>query len=129
MKKLSLDDIRTKMMKAKPFSPYAEFDSGMDCIRVYLRDCSSTEDRVSPHITLIYDNHAKPNQTRLSGFVIKGIHQLGMPLVGVQLVSDVINSIVKLLPAEEASEMIAQGVTNNPEVGEMQVLIPELEAA
>ena len=56
------------------FRPCAYFDEPLDCIRVIARDCSVTETRVSPRLTVLEDNYADPGAGRelYVGFTIKG---------------------------------------------------------
>lgn len=44
----------------RAFKPVAYFDSHADCIRIELRDCSFTEERISQPVTLLEDNHPRP---------------------------------------------------------------------
>jgi hypothetical protein len=56
------------------FRPCAFFDEPLDCIRVIVRDCSTTEIRVGPLLTVLEDNDAdpKPGRELYVGFTIKG---------------------------------------------------------
>jgi len=56
------------------FRPGAYFDEDLDCIRVRVRDCSVTEWRVSPQLTVLEDNYADEASGRelYVGFTIKG---------------------------------------------------------
>jgi hypothetical protein len=128
MKRITLEDVREKMFSAAPFHPYADFDVNMDCIRINLRDCSSKEVRVSPHLTVLYDNNPNDGQQPVVGMNIKGVHELGIPLFGVCLVSDILNSIVNKLPDEEALKIKRSGFANARYLGEMQVEIPAYES-
>ena len=60
--------------KIGEFRPCAFFDEPLDCIRVVVRDCSITEIRVSPLLTVLEDNDADPKAGRelYVGFTIKG---------------------------------------------------------
>jgi hypothetical protein len=44
----------------RAFMPVAYFDSHAGCIRIELRDCSFTEERISQPVTLLKDNHPRP---------------------------------------------------------------------
>jgi len=44
----------------RAFMPVAYFDSHAGCIRIELRDCSFTEERISHPMTLLEDNHPRP---------------------------------------------------------------------
>ncbi|MFZ4540097.1 hypothetical protein [Propionivibrio sp.] len=124
MKRMTLQDVRDKMFSAAPFHPYADFDDSMDSIRIHFRDCSSKEVRISPHFTVLYDNNPNKGQQPIVGMSIKGFHEFGIPLFGVCLVSDILDSIVGKLPDEEASEIKRKGFANPSYLGEMQVEIP-----
>jgi hypothetical protein len=71
MKELVLATFRDKVGE---FRPCAFFDEPLDCIRVIARDCSTTEIRVSPLLTVLEDNDADPRAGRelYVGFTIKG---------------------------------------------------------
>src|ERR1035438_3063364 len=94
------DSIGTKGLK--PFRPVAYFDRHMDCIRVELRDCSFTEERLNQHITLLEDNYPTPPRTPVAGVMIKGIkhlfNQCGLPLDGIIHVTTILDQVVKLYP-------------------------------
>ena len=57
---------------AQPFRPCAYFDEPLDCIRVLIRDCSSTEKRVDGLLTVIEDNYPSDQSKKYVGFTIKG---------------------------------------------------------
>lgn len=86
----------------RPFTPVAYFDSHMDCIRIELRDCSFTEERLNQYITLLEDNYPAPSRMAVAGLMIKGIRhifkQCGWPLAGIVHVTSILNEIVKLDP-------------------------------
>lgn len=121
----STELIKSRMLAASPFTSYADFDVEMDCIRIQLRDCSTTEDRISEHVTLVYDNYPKINQPQLVGINIKGLHELGLSLSGVYMVADLLDKIVSRLPAEEAREVRRYVGDLQPKIDEMQVDIPD----
>lgn len=56
------------------FRPCAYYDATLDCIRVITRDCSVSEWRVSPRLTVLEDNYADPDAGRelYVGFTVKG---------------------------------------------------------
>lgn len=56
------------------FRPCAYFDEALDCIRVMARDCSVSETRISPLLTILEDNYPAPEAGRelYVGFTIKG---------------------------------------------------------
>ena len=56
-----------------PFRPCAYFDEPLDCIRVIARDCSISEIRVNPILTILEDNYtASQGRDLYVGFTIKG---------------------------------------------------------
>ena len=89
----------------RPFSPIAYYDENMDLIRVKLRDCSVLESRVNGWLTILRDNHPKPDQSPCMGLTIKGVKHLfdtvGLPKYGVLTVVDVLNTILKELHQED----------------------------
>jgi hypothetical protein len=56
------------------FRACAFFDDSLDCIRVVARDCSVTEIRVNPIITVLEANY--PKGRKCVGFTIKGARHL-----------------------------------------------------
>jgi len=56
------------------FRPCAYFDDSLDCIRVVARDCSVTETRINPIITVLEANY--PKGRKCVGFTIKGAKYL-----------------------------------------------------
>jgi len=58
---------------AREFRPCAFFDSRLDCIRVFTRDCSSTEERINDRLTVLVDNYPAPDANKFVGFTIKGV--------------------------------------------------------
>lgn len=86
----------------KVFTPCAYYDKHMDCIRVQIRDCSVTEQRVDELFTVLKDNYRKEGQSLYVGFTIKGVNhlfsQLSIPLEGVVRVADVLHQIVRDRP-------------------------------
>ena len=74
----SQDELTTAVKRAFPpdvteFHPCAFFDSSLDCIRVFTRDCSVTEERVNDWLTVLVDNYPTPGVSRFVGFTIKGV--------------------------------------------------------
>jgi hypothetical protein len=55
------------------FRPCAFFDNRLDCIRVFTRDCSVTEERINERLTVLVDNYPEPGVNRYVGFSIKGV--------------------------------------------------------
>jgi len=86
------------------FKPIAYYDKHMDCIRVELRDCSVTEVRIDPTLTLLRDNDPSAAQHPMSGVMIKGIKHLfkswGLQLEGIHLVTDIVNRLLADLPID-----------------------------
>ena len=120
---LSLENLELMMHNAPAHRPYAEFDEGMDCIRVRLRDCSVTEERISEHFTVLYDNHANQNQSPMAGFNIKGIHGLGLPLPFTRNVADIIDMVVMLVPPEEVEQLKRRNIIANPIFIDTEIMV------
>jgi hypothetical protein len=99
----------------KPFRPVAYFNIHMDCIRIELRDCSFTEERVNKHITLLEDNYPGPHREVVAGIMIKGIKHLfiecGLRLEGIVQVTTILDQLVKRYPKfaeEEICKLVNQ---------------------
>lgn len=82
------------------FHPFAYYDKHMDCIRVQVKDCSVTEDRLSSIFTVMKANHDDIDE--YIGFSIKGVRYLfervGLPKIGVIKLAQIIDAIVKKYP-------------------------------
>jgi hypothetical protein len=86
----------------RPFAPLAYYDKHMDCVRVELRDCSFTEERLNEHVTFLEDNYPAPGRSAVAGIMFKGVKHLftkaGLPLEGVIHVTTILNQFVKNYP-------------------------------
>lgn len=84
----------------KEFSPFAYYDKHLDCIRVQIRDCSVTEERLSKFITFLRPTHG--SKDAYVGFTLKGIRHLfeenDWPLEGVKLLTEIIDMVIKAVP-------------------------------
>lgn len=125
---VSIKHIESLLKSAPIHRPYAEFDEGMDCIRVRLRDCSVTEERISEHFTVLYDNHPKQNQSQLAGFNIKGVHGLGLSLSMTQNVADVIDMVVSVVPPEEVEQLKRRNIIDNPVFVDTEIMLEAMPA-
>lgn len=96
------------------FKPVAYFDKFLDCIRIELRDCSMTEERISETITTLHDNYPGPGQDARAGLMIKGVHhlftRLGIPMSGVVLVTDILNLLLANLPEDSENVRAIQRI-------------------
>jgi hypothetical protein len=83
--------------KILPFEPLAYFDKHLDCIRVQIKDCSFTEERVNSFFTLWYMNHVETREC--IGFTIKGVvyisEKMGLPKSLPISIADFLDTIVK----------------------------------
>lgn len=120
---MSIQHIESLLRTSPVHRPYAEFDDGMDCIRVRFRDCSVTEERISEHFTVLYDNHPKHNQSQLAGFNIKGVHGLGLSLKMTQNVADIIDMVVGVIPPEEVEQLKRRNIIDNPVFVETEIML------
>lgn len=88
------------------FRPCAFFDEQLDCIRVVARDCSVSEWRVSPLLTVLEDNYADPEAGRelYVGFVVKGARHFcreqGMDLTVPIQMSELLDKILNESPED-----------------------------
>lgn len=102
------------------FNPHAYYDKQLDCIRVYVRDCSTTEKRVSEIFTLLEDNYPEEKQTKFAGLTIKGVSHLLKRLKlkhGVYAVTFLIDKIAASYPSEKiAAETIHQPFLDEAEL-------------
>jgi hypothetical protein len=97
----SLQSVKSSFNK---FSPIAYYDKHLDCIRVQLKDCSFTENRLNRYWTMLEENHGASNS--VAGFNIKGVQylakKLGFSTKGVMKLTDIINKIIKNYPDSSA---------------------------
>lgn len=97
------------------FKPVAYFDKFLDCIRIELRDCSMTEERINETITTLRDNYPGPGQDGRAGLMIKGVHhlfiRLGIPMSGIVLVTEILNSLLADLPEDHENVRAIQRIT------------------
>ena len=86
------------------FQPVAYYDKHMDCIRIELRDCSITEERINPILTILLDNYPGPGQEPRAGLMIKGITHFfsrwKMEMEGIVLVTELLNQLIEQLPPD-----------------------------
>ena len=91
-----------------PFRPLAYYDKHLDCIRIQVKDCSFTEERLNRLFTLWYENHVTSKKT--VGFSIKGVKHLfvslGLPESGPVYVAQIIDGILRLYPEKKMQEVI-----------------------
>ena len=70
----------------EPFKPILFYDEPLDVIRAVTADCSVTEVRVTPILTLLERNHLELGQARYVGFNIEAARiscgDLGLPTRG-----------------------------------------------
>ena len=68
---------------AGEFKPVAYYDKMLDVIRVITADCSVTEVRITPTLTLLERNHIENGQARYVGFCIEAVsafcEDMGLP--------------------------------------------------
>lgn len=87
------------------FVPLAYYEKHMDCIRIELRDCSLSEERMDELLTVLYDNHPQDDRSPVAGLMIKGVKHFfkkhGLPLEGIVLVTEILDRIVKEMPISE----------------------------
>lgn len=94
------------------FRPCAYFDEPLDCIRVIARDCSVTEWRMSPGLTILEDNYAPPSAglERYVGFTIKGVRffckQRGIPLDAPVEWGELLDAIVAAAPLPQVRFLV-----------------------
>lgn len=79
----ALEQLRTSVELDKQeftmnaFRPVAYYDDRLDCIRVIVKDCSTTEWRLDETFTLLEDNYPGRESPKWVGFCIKGVaHRL-----------------------------------------------------
>jgi hypothetical protein len=86
----------------KEFRPCAFFDRRLDCIRVFTRDCSITEERINDWLTVLVDNYPPPGVNRFVGFTIKGVRhfcrEFGLQQSGPIRVSALLDALVASSP-------------------------------
>jgi hypothetical protein len=90
--------------KVGQFKPIAYYDKHMDCIRIELRDCSFTEVRISPDLTVLRDNYPDPSQDSHAGLMLKGAKHFfakwEVPMDGVVMVTNILNQYLATLPGD-----------------------------
>ena len=82
------------------FHPLAYYDKHLDCIRVLIKDCSTTEIRLDRIFTIYGANHT--GSLEYVGFSIKGVRyfveKLGLHPESTIVIAEIINQIVKENP-------------------------------
>ncbi len=110
------------------FQPFAYYDKHLDCIRVQIRDCSVTEERVNKIFTILKPNHCEVGP-QFAGFNIKGIRHLfnriNLKLEGVIPLADIIDGIVKEFPESTVNNVI-RSVQTTDECNDLEI---NMEAA
>ena len=113
------------------FKPFAYYDKHLDCIRVQIRDCSVTEERVNRIFTVLKPNHSEVG-AQYVGFNIKGIrhlfNQIGLPLHGVISLTDIFDGIVQQFPEATVLNVI-RSVQTTEEYLSLEVEFDEAQAA
>jgi hypothetical protein len=123
-------EIRAMLADVKEFRPCAFFDSDLDCIRVFTRDCSVSEERVNDWLTVLVDNYPAPNSNKFVGFTIKGVRYfckeyglrqssgpIRMTALLDALVASSPDAIVELVVKHVARPLIEQGKIDEVELG------------
>ncbi|WP_157072956.1 hypothetical protein [Candidatus Magnetominusculus xianensis] len=107
------DDELEKLLKEypmHPFRPLAYYDKHLDCIRVQVKECSYTEERINRFFTLWYANHSEPNNC--IGFTIKGVAhifvKMGLPKTSPTPIVKVLDTILKLYPEQTVNDTVEQ---------------------
>jgi hypothetical protein len=84
------------------FRPCAFFDARLDCIRVVARDCSVTETRVNPLLTVLEANYPRTAGRKCVGFTIKGARHFckehGLDLSTPIKISDLLDAVLNAMP-------------------------------
>lgn len=137
-----MKEIETKVRSVfgnKPvpaFHPLAYYDSSLDCIRVVIRDCSFTEQRIDGIFTVLLDNYPEGDEQPYVGFTIKGAQhlcaRLGLPTSGVIKVSDLLNRIVESYPEGTVGlvyNTVARPMVNTYYIEDVDVTVDEPKAA
>lgn len=98
-------DIILNGRQVAPFKPVAYYDQHMDCIRIELCDCSITEERINPVLTVLHDNYPGSGQDDRAGLMIKGVKHFfsewKMEMEGVVLVTRILNQLLEQLPHDQ----------------------------
>jgi hypothetical protein len=114
----------------KRFSPIAYYDGHMDCIRVELRDCSFTEERINEHVTFLQDNYPGPQRSAVAGIMIKGIKHFfasaGLPMDGILYVTTILDKLVKHYPilAEQQILKLVNELDLTVDMSEPDAVVP-----
>jgi hypothetical protein len=106
---MNIKDELTSTIKAtfaaedmKEFRPCAFFDRRLDCIRVFTRDCSVTEERINDWLTVLVDNYPPPGVNKFVGFTIKGVRhfcqEYGLRQYGPIRVSALLDALIASSP-------------------------------
>lgn len=104
------------------FKPLAWYDKRLDCIRVQIKDCSFTEQRLSKIFTVLQANHDV--RSSLVGFTIKGVRHLftnlGLQLTGIVSLVEILDGIVKAFP-DEAVVIVKEEFADSGKVNDLTV--------
>lgn len=99
-----------KESSVQDFRPLAYYDKHLDCIRVQIKDCSFTEERINRFFTLWYANHTKSPE--FIGFSIKGINHLfvslWLPKSGPVRLAQILDEIVKHYADQTIKRIVKQ---------------------
>ena len=98
---ITIDDVEQTAIGE--FKPFAHYDQFMDCIRVYTRDRSITEERVDESITIFRCNHVTKFDSEYVGFSLKGVKhalaEINFPMNKAYQLAELIDTIVKERPS------------------------------
>jgi hypothetical protein len=106
----------------RDFAPFAYWDKHLDCIRVQIRDCSVTEERLNRFFTVLVPNHA--DTAHYVGFTVKGVRHLfeevKLPLAGLVPLVEILDRIMKIYP-DMAVKSVIEAVQRERVLQSLQV--------
>jgi hypothetical protein len=114
------------------FRPIAYYDKHLDCIRVQIRDCSVTEQRLNRFFTILKPMHPnEPEHAGLPEYVglnIKGVRhlfeRLGLKPKGVVRLVEILDRMVKMFP-DRACKIVEEEVSRNREMQDLYINFAE----
>jgi hypothetical protein len=94
--------VRESFAQFGEFRPCAYMDDALDCIRILTRDCSITETRVNPLLTVLEATYPDRTGTKCVGFTIKGARhfckQQNLSLTVPIKVSELLDAVIAACP-------------------------------
>ena len=118
-------------MNIATFSPHAYYDKAQDHLRVELRDCSITEERINGHLTMLRDNYPGPGQDDCAGLMIEGVSTLftDLEIHHYSFLAAFLGAVIERLPRDPVNARLIRPVQQLAANIEIPVRLQNLEVA